>query len=341
MNKNNIIDSIKRLDLLYEEFSQMKSDINNVINEFSKFQMKMFELLEENERKCKLLTEENLILQKSISHLQNKLNEESLLFFNMDFAQSCCNNGVLLLNDFFCFIRNILKVDIGKRDIKSVFCVGKKYRRVLVVTFTSQWKKLEILKARKLLKNTNYYIKEDFNFECRKNICEFIDYLKDGRQISLKATMRFDSFLLEGKLYSLNDMKFGKINNNEIMCLNKENRFNFDVYEKDVKNFDVTKALISFDDSIIKEEKTNFEVINDENSLKNLVVSVDNNQNEIKSIVYIEESVDVFNEDKDIKNNKKLVDFIDGKMLKKVSRKGKKLKKQLDIYQLKKDSRDE
>ncbi|KAJ0180044.1 hypothetical protein K1T71_004635 [Dendrolimus kikuchii] len=60
-----------------------------------------------------------------------------------------------------------MKVDIQKNEIESIYRLGRKMEntdniRPVVVTLTTVGRKIEILRKKKFLKDTNVHLKEDY-----------------------------------------------------------------------------------------------------------------------------------------------------------------------------------
>lgn len=117
-----------------------------------------FILWEENHNKLKKKVENQ---EQRFYFIDKQLRQRNIVFFGIDEKESSYGD---MENNFIEWIRKYFSTDIDHRDIQEVKRIGRKGEkpRPLVVTFTTLGSKINILKQKMLLKDTQYYLQEDY-----------------------------------------------------------------------------------------------------------------------------------------------------------------------------------
>lgn len=191
------MDEIKdMLKKMQEEMSQqkvdmvtMKEDIKNTINNNINEKFKSLE-----NRNIQL--EQKLEAQKlSIDNFVRFTRRKNLLFFGVDVRE---NNYQDLEKKVLDIINNILNIKCEKHYIESVRRLGKKSdkTRPIVTTLLTMGMKIEILKNKKNLERSTYYIKEDFPLEVLKKRKELQGEVEKLKEQGKKAIIKYDKIIL-------------------------------------------------------------------------------------------------------------------------------------------------
>jgi hypothetical protein len=79
--------------------------------------------------------------------------------------------------------------------------------RPIFVKFTTFSKKLEVLKNTSKLVGSKITVEQDYSRQVREIRRELIPYLKDARSRGHKAVMKKDKLMVNGRTYSLKELK--------------------------------------------------------------------------------------------------------------------------------------
>lgn len=155
-----------KLDEQAKELKEMKESIPKNIN---KNIDEKFAILEKNQEQLKDTVEEQ---GKKILRLESFTRRKNLIFFGVEETE---NSYFSLQSKITNLIITDMKVECQNADIEYVTRMGKKSEKVrpIIVTLTTMGKKIEILKNKKLIKNSSFYIKQDYPpevLEERKNL---------------------------------------------------------------------------------------------------------------------------------------------------------------------------
>lgn len=90
-----------------------------------------------------------------------------------------------------------MNTDISNEDIKAIRRIGKKgdKTRPVVVTLTTVGKKINIIKNKKMLESTSYYIKEDFPPQVLQKRKELQEELKRGKAQGKNIVLKYDRII--------------------------------------------------------------------------------------------------------------------------------------------------
>ncbi|CAH2091369.1 unnamed protein product [Euphydryas editha] len=156
-------------------------------------------LLQKIEEKLQPIIEENKNLKEKIEVLENKINKlenykkkNNLLLFRLEETEK---TSLDLFNTVKEIMKNDLDILVNDSDIQNIYRIGNRNKdksRPLLISFTNYWKKVEILKNKKRLKDV--YIVEDYPktvLEKRKLLQE---QLKEERAKGKFAFIKYDSY---------------------------------------------------------------------------------------------------------------------------------------------------
>lgn len=144
-----------------------------------------------------------------ITELKDKLQAEStkneqerrrrnILLYNVE--ENATENSELLENLVLLFLKEKLKIECKTESIDYVSRIGKlgSSNRPIMVRFLTLNKKLEVLRNRKFLINTNYGMSEDFSKEIREKRKELIPEMTKLRSEGKRVILKMDKLVVLG-----------------------------------------------------------------------------------------------------------------------------------------------
>lgn len=135
-----------------------KSVTEQVTLNISRMFEEKFLALEKNHENLKEIVENQ---EKRLYALERQSRKNNLMFFGIEETEKSYES---LESNFINWVIQYLSVKINSCDIKEVRRIGKKGESVrpLLVIFSTLGTKIKIMEQKRALKDTNYYIKEDY-----------------------------------------------------------------------------------------------------------------------------------------------------------------------------------
>lgn len=145
-------------------------------------------------------------LEKEIESLKRGQKKNNLIMFGV-------NEGERSTQELIQIIINIFKTDLNiqfqEQEIKKIYRLGKEKSsespRPILFSFVSEWKKNEVMKKKKNLKNV--YITEDYTKEVLEKRKALQAQLKEEREKGNIAYLKFDKLIVKGKNNNINNEK--------------------------------------------------------------------------------------------------------------------------------------
>lgn len=171
------------------EMSEMKEDIKNTINNNINEKFKNLEI--KNEVLEKKIQEQS----DKINNLERYIRRKNLVMFGVQEGEKT----------YYELERRILKilnthfnVQYNSNNIEAVRRIGKKSEkaRPVIISFSTIGLKLEIQKNSKCLRNTQYYIKEDYPLEVLNKRKELQSLLKKEKDLGKTAFIKYDKLIV-------------------------------------------------------------------------------------------------------------------------------------------------
>lgn len=133
--------------------------------------------------------------EKRLYFLEKQSRQRNIVIFGLAETETSYENPE---ENIINFIKQYFSIGLESRDIQETRRIGKKGEkpRPITVTFTTLGTKIKIFKQRKLLKNTDYYIKEDFPQHILEKRKELLEQLKIEREKGNYATIRYDKLII-------------------------------------------------------------------------------------------------------------------------------------------------
>lgn len=151
-----------------------------------------FSILEE---KHQILKEKNEKQEKRIQFMEKQARQRNIIFFGIEEDETSYHN---LENNILQFIREKLTLKLDCRDIQELKRVGRKNDkpRPVIVTFSTLGLKISILKQKRLLKDTQYYLNEDYPKHILEKRKELQEEAKREREKGNKVTIKYDKLVI-------------------------------------------------------------------------------------------------------------------------------------------------
>lgn len=186
---------MKALNKIQEELANQKQDIKTMEQNIkdainSKFQEKFNAIeLKSNELEKRIDVQQN-----TIDNLEKLTRKKNVIFFGIEERE---RNYYELQNSILDIINNSMGIQCQKFEIESVRRLGKKIAkpRPVIVTLTTQWKKIEILRKRKVLDSQNFYVKEDFPPKVQQTRKLLQEEVELQRSLGNNVVLRYDKII--------------------------------------------------------------------------------------------------------------------------------------------------
>ncbi|KPJ18566.1 hypothetical protein RR48_07290 [Papilio machaon] len=158
------------------------------------------EKLNHIEQKYKNLEDQLEKQEKRINILEKQARNRNIVFFGIE-KQNSFNSYLDLETEIINLISRYLGIKLDRKEIQEIRKIGKNTEkpRPIVVTLTTVGKKIEIFKQKKLLKDTNYYIKEDYPQHILEKRRQLQEQVKIERAKGNKAILKYDKLVIIGK----------------------------------------------------------------------------------------------------------------------------------------------
>lgn len=180
---------------IQSEMMQQKSDMremeenikkainNNIDEKFKMMEAKTLQLEQQLEQQ-----------QISIDRLEKEVRRKNLIIFGVEETEHNYRDLHQLVLDI---INNDMGVVCQKEEIDNTQRIGKRNDkcRPILISLTTTWKKIEILKKKKTLDNLPVYIKEDFPKRVLQKRKELQEQLKNERDQGKKVVLRYDKII--------------------------------------------------------------------------------------------------------------------------------------------------
>lgn len=160
----------------------------NIINKLEE----KFSILEEKHQTLKENVEQQ---EKRIQFMEKQARQRNIIFFGIEESETSYHN---LENNILQFISERLLLKLDCRDIQEIKRVGKKgdKPRPIIVTFSTLGSKVSILKHKRLLKDTQYYLNEDYPKYILEKRKELQEKANREREKGNKVTIKYDKLVI-------------------------------------------------------------------------------------------------------------------------------------------------
>lgn len=192
------MDEITRMLLnIQEEMKQLKTDNKDMENRItSTIIQKIDDKFEKIEQKHKIMEEKIEKQEQRLKYVEKEMRKKNILIFGVPETDSSYEK---LENNILHLVNNTMKVHLTRPEIEAATRRGKKEEnkvRPIVLTLTTLGTKIRILKSKKTLEHTNYYIKEDFTPEIQEKRKLLSQEVKKLREEGKNAVLKYDQIIV-------------------------------------------------------------------------------------------------------------------------------------------------
>ncbi|XP_075990365.1 uncharacterized protein LOC142986016 [Anticarsia gemmatalis] len=191
---------MKALKNIQKELNAQKIEIQKsgekvteqvILNISNKLEEK-FTVLEEKHQILKEKTEQQ---EKRIQIMEKQARQRNIIFFGIEEGEASYHN---LENNILQFINEIFSLQMDCRDIQEIKRVGKKGERPrpIIVTFCTLGSKINILKQKRSLKDTQYHLSEDYPKYILEKRKELQAEANKEREKGNKVTIKYDKLVI-------------------------------------------------------------------------------------------------------------------------------------------------
>lgn len=164
---------------------QVTLNINYVLEE-------KFKLLDEKYENLKIKIENQ---EKRLYFIEKQSRKNNIVLFGLKETETSYSN---FESNILNFVKDYFSQELDRRDIKEVKRIGKKGEksRPIIITFSTLGIKIDIFRQRNMLKDSGYYITEDYPqniLEKRKKLQEQARIEKEKGKI---VTIKYDKLVI-------------------------------------------------------------------------------------------------------------------------------------------------
>ncbi|XP_045487130.1 uncharacterized protein LOC123690462 [Pieris rapae] len=147
------------------------------------------------EGKHQILNEKVEQQEKRIQFMEKQARQRNIIFFGIEEDETSYHS---LENNILHFINEKLSLKLNCRDIQETKRLGKKgdKPRPIKVTFSTLGLKVSILKQKRLLKDTQYYLNEDYPKYILEKRKELQEEANKEREKGNKVTIKYDKLIV-------------------------------------------------------------------------------------------------------------------------------------------------
>lgn len=154
------------------------------------------------EEKFKIMEEKYNNLEEKLENQEKRLyllekqsRQRNIVIFGLAETETSYENSE---ENIKSFIKRYFSIELESSEIQEIRRIGKKGEktRPITVTFTTLGTKIRIYKQRKILKNTDYYINEDFPQHILEKRKELLEQMKIEREKGNYAIIRYDKLII-------------------------------------------------------------------------------------------------------------------------------------------------
>lgn len=147
------------------------------------------------EEKHRILKEKTEHQEKRLQIIEKQARKRNIIFFGIEEGESSYHN---LENNILKFINEKFSLKFNSRDIQEVKRVGKKgdKPRPIIVTFATLGSKINILKQKRSLKDSQYHLSEDYPKYILEKRKELQLEANKEREKGNKVTIKYDKLFI-------------------------------------------------------------------------------------------------------------------------------------------------
>lgn len=148
------------------------------------------------EKNQEILKEKVENQEKRIYFLEKQARERNLVFFGIEEKEKSYNE---LQTNITNFINERFNITLEARDIQGLKRIGKRgdRPRPIIITFVTLGQKIHILKQKRVLKDTQFYLKEDFPKQILEKRKELLEQAKIEKEKGNNVRIQYDKLVIQ------------------------------------------------------------------------------------------------------------------------------------------------
>lgn len=198
------------MEEILHELRKIQKDLDEQRNAIEKSAEKVTERVTQNinfilEDKFKILDDKYENLKQTVENQEKRLyflekqtRKKNIVFFGINESESSYSN---LESNMIRFINERFSQELDRRDIQEIKRIGKKGERPrpIIVTFSTLGTKINLFKQRAVLKDTGYYITEDYPQHILEKRKELQEQAKIEKENGYHVKIKYDKLVISGK----------------------------------------------------------------------------------------------------------------------------------------------
>lgn len=172
-------------------FEQMKIEMEKQTKSiYEKIHENLEPILKDN----KIMKDKIEILEKKIEYLEKEKKKNNILFFGLEEKEHSSSE---LFQEVQKILKTDLKIILDARDVSKIYRIGPNKQnkiRPVLITFANTWRRTEVLKLKKSLKNV--YVTEDYPKEVLEKRRELKPKLIEERAKGNIAYLKYDQLVV-------------------------------------------------------------------------------------------------------------------------------------------------
>lgn len=198
------------MEEILHELRKIQKDLDEQRNAIEKSAEKVTERVTQNinfilEDKFKILDDKYENLKQTVENQEKRLyflekqtRKNNIVFFGINESESSYSN---LESNMIRFINERFSQELDRRDIQEIKRIGKKGERPrpIIVTFSTLGTKINLFKQRAVLKDTGYYITEDYPQHILEKRKELQEQAKIEKENGYHVKIKYDKLVISGK----------------------------------------------------------------------------------------------------------------------------------------------
>lgn len=192
----------KLVDEIHITAHKSKEEINIIIQNEN---TKIVQLIQEQNTKLIDLQKKQNILEQQNIHIERKLRQNNIILFGLSTRKE------LKITEFqievLKEINSLLDTNFKLPDCNSIYPLKSEHKNPIKVEFISHIKKQEIFQNIQKLKGTQVSISDDLCNADREKRKTLMNYLRDAKVQKLNAKILKDKLMIDGKIYTIEELK--------------------------------------------------------------------------------------------------------------------------------------
>lgn len=191
---------MKTLQKIQNDMEEQKKMISNsaekITDEITKnINEIMDKKLQVWDTKLQKLEEKAVNQEKQLYYLEKEARQRNLVFFGVEEAEQ---SYLELEKNMTNFINKYFTTKINCKDLQAIRRIGKRTDRPrpVTITFTTLGTKINILKQKRALNDTAYYIKEDYPQKVLEKRKELQTQVRIEKEKGNKAIIKYDKLII-------------------------------------------------------------------------------------------------------------------------------------------------